>query len=268
MKSKITGGSTSLLFSQKILNKYDVSYYKCDETGFIQTEEPFWLEEAYSSAITKLDVGLVHRNITLAERVSKIITPHFNANGIFLDYAGGYGLFTRLMRDRGFNYHHTDMYCSNLFAEYFDIADLPPATSFNLVSAFEVFEHLANPIQAIQSMLKFSDNLLFTTALQPINTNDIKDWSYLSPETGQHVSFYTVKSLAYIAQSLGYSFYTDGEFLHLFTKQTFEPDILYPKRDSFLIRKAKKFIKKAEENKYGKLESLLMADWKYVKEKF
>src|SRR5258707_10130160 len=103
MKSKITGGDTSLLFTKKILNKYDVSYYRCNDTGFIQTEEPFWLEEAYSSVITKLDIGLPYRNIDLSERVSRLLATKFNNKAIFLDYAGGYGLFTRLMRDKGFN---------------------------------------------------------------------------------------------------------------------------------------------------------------------
>ncbi|HEY2581400.1 MAG TPA: hypothetical protein VGI43_06320, partial [Mucilaginibacter sp.] len=111
MKSKITGGDTSLLFAKKILNKYDVNYYRCNETGFIQTEAPFWLAEAYSSVITKLDIGLPFRNIYLADRLSKILTTKFDYEGIFLDYAGGYGLFTRLMRDKGFNFYNTDKYC-------------------------------------------------------------------------------------------------------------------------------------------------------------
>ncbi len=58
MISKITAGQTKLLFTAKVLGKYDVQYYQCVITGFIQTEEPYWLEEAYSSAITKLDIGL------------------------------------------------------------------------------------------------------------------------------------------------------------------------------------------------------------------
>ena len=140
MKSKITGGDTTLLFSKKVLNNYEVKYYRCNETGFIQTEAPYWLQEAYSSAITKLDIGLPSRNIILSDRVSKLLTVKFNDKGIFLDYAGGYGLFTRLMRDKGFNFYNTDKYCQNLFAEYFDLTDLPPDTNFELTTAFEVFE--------------------------------------------------------------------------------------------------------------------------------
>ncbi|HEY8782436.1 MAG TPA: class I SAM-dependent methyltransferase [Mucilaginibacter sp.] len=264
MKSKITGGSTSFLFTKRLLNKYDVRYYRCTETGFIQTEEPFWLKDAYSSAITKLDIGLPFRNIYLSERVSKLLRTNFNYKGIFLDYAGGYGLFTRLMRDKGFNYFNTDKYCQNLFAEHFDFSDLSSNSTFELVSAFEVFEHLTDPVKEIKSMLEFSDSLLFSTELQPNNLADINEWWYLSLETGQHISFYNIESLAYIAKQLGYHFYTDEKFLHLFSKEIFDKDVLKPVRDNFLLRKLKKIVKKADEKKYGKTESLLMTDMQYI----
>ncbi|CAN5156403.1 hypothetical protein BH09BAC6_BH09BAC6_21170 [soil metagenome] len=267
MKSKVTGGDTSLLFIKKVLNKYDVRYYRCNETGFIQTEDPFWLEEAYSSAITKLDIGLPYRNIHLSELVSKLLVTWFNYKGIFLDYAGGYGLFTRLMRDKGFNYYNTDKYCRNLFAEHFDLVDLPAGTTFELVSAFEVFEHLSNPIEEIKNMLQYSDNLLFTTELQPAEHSDLDNWWYLSQETGQHIAFYNQESLSFIAKQLGYNFYTDGKFLHLFSKQAFKKDVLMPEKDSFFIRKTKKILKRVDDKKYKKLDSLLMIDWQYLKDK-
>ncbi|MDB5109105.1 MAG: glycosyl transferase group 1, partial [Mucilaginibacter sp.] len=122
MQSKLTGGDTTLLFTTQILNKYTIKYYRCTQTGFIQTEQPYWLEEAYSSAITKLDIGLPYRNINLSDTISKLLVRDFNYKSNFLDYAGGYGLFTRLMRDKGFNFYNTDKFCKNLFAEYFDLA--------------------------------------------------------------------------------------------------------------------------------------------------
>jgi hypothetical protein len=266
MKSQITGGDTTFLFTKNILNKYEVKYFRCNATGFIQTEEPYWLPEAYSSAITKLDVGLPSRNIILSDRISKLLTTKFDYTRTFLDYAGGYGLFTRLMRDKGFNFYHTDKYCQNLFAEYFDLVDLPAKTNFELVTAFEVLEHLSDPMEDINIMAGYSNNIIFTTELQPKGLKDIRTWSYIAPETGQHISFYNVESLGYIAKHLGYNFYTDGEFLHLFSKQVFDNDVLKPVRENFLLRKAKKFVKKAEEKKYGKMESLLMKDWQYIKD--
>jgi hypothetical protein len=266
MQSKITGGATSLMFTAKVLNKYDVKFYRCADTGFIQTEEPYWLADAYSSAITKLDVGMVFRNLQLAERTNKLLLASFNKNGQFLDYAGGYGLFTRLMRDKGFNFYHTDPYCQNLFAEYFDLNTLPPNQRFELVTAFEVFEHLANPLEDIKRMLGFSYNLLFSTELQPESIKTVADWPYFATETGQHVAFYNQASLKAIAHQLGYNFYTDGKFLHLFTQTKFSTNPLAPTRDEFLLRKAKKYVKNAEK-KLGQPESLMMADWQFIKDK-
>lgn len=272
MKSKITGGETELLFTAKVLNKFDVNYYKCKDTGFIQTEEPYWLEEAYSEAITKLDVGLIFRNEELRNRILKILPNFFDVNSIFLDYAGGYGVFTRMMRDKGYNFYHTDQYCKNIFAEYFDLKDLPIDTKFELVTAFEVFEHLINPIDEINNMLSYGENILFTTEIQPENIKTIDDWWYFVPQTGQHISLYTIKSLQFLAHRFGYNFYSDNQFIHLFTKKSLN-------KDPFLIEDNKKFpffikIMKRKVDRYLRdknsiipRESLLQKDWQFIKDK-
>lgn len=266
MRSKITGGVTEKLFSAKILNKYEVDYFRCEETGFIQTEEPYWLEEAYSSAITKLDVGLVSRNENLRERTIPILNNYKSANEKFLDYAGGYGLFTRMMRDRGFNYFHVDPYCQNIFAEFFDLADLDKNTKFELVTAFEVFEHLPNPLKGIKEMLAYSDSLLFSTELQPEGLKGIDEWWYFIPETGQHVSLFTKKALDFIAKQLGYNFYSDGINLHLFTKKTFLSNPFKQKKMPYLIgtmkRKVDRYLRKINPDR----ETLLQKDWQFIKD--
>ncbi|WP_461788899.1 class I SAM-dependent methyltransferase [Pedobacter sp.] len=268
MKSKITGGATEKIFSATILNKHQVDYYKCLETGFIQTEEPYWLEEAYSSAITKLDVGLVYRNEDLRGHVVPMLSKYFNAEGLFLDYAGGYGLFTRMMRDKGFNFYHTDAYCKNIFAEYFDLDDLPKGQKFELLTAFEVFEHLPNPLEEIEKMSSLADNILFSTVLVPQSPlNSVNDWWYFIPETGQHVAMFTVQALEYLANKLGYRFYTNGDNLHLFTKSALASNPFQKNKEPFLVRKARKILKKFNAKNVPEKETLLMKDWEYIKTK-
>lgn len=268
MISKITGGKTKVLFTAKILGKYDVCYYKCVETGFIQTEEPYWLEEAYSSAITKLDIGLPFRNELIRDKLVKILPKHFKTDAKYLDYAGGYGLLTRFMRDKGFNFYHTDKYCKNLFSEYFDLSDLPQNTKFEVVTAFEVFEHLANPLAEIEVLNQYSDNILFSTELQPNNSiNSVDDWWYFIPETGQHLALYSLKSLQFIADKLGYNFYTDEKELHLFTKTKLSGNPFLNEKYPFFIRKMIKYINIYNSKTQINLESLLLDDWKYIKNK-
>lgn len=67
MKCKICSAESSFFAEGKVLNKYTIKYYKCKICDFLQTEEPYWLEESYKDAINRSDVGYVYRNIKLAE---------------------------------------------------------------------------------------------------------------------------------------------------------------------------------------------------------
>jgi hypothetical protein len=267
MISKITGGATKKIFEATALLKHKVSFYECVQTGFVQTEEPYWLEEAYSSAITKLDIGLIYRNLQISDKFSRVIPLHFNAKKKFLDFAGGYGMFTRLMRDKGFDFYHSDIYCENIFAKNFDASSLAADTRFELLTAMEVFEHLVNPVNEIAPLFNHSDNILFTTELIPASfKNNIKEWWYCSFETGQHVSLYTEESLRFLAKKFGYNFYTDGHMLHLFSKKSFSKNPFHVLRDSFIWRKLKKIMRSNEQKRFNFPPSLLQADWKNIKD--
>jgi hypothetical protein len=221
---KICHHLTSPLFKTKVLSKYDVQYYKCPFCDFIQTEKPFWLEEAYSRAITELDIGLVNRNINFSDTIANIISHHFRQNRTFLDYAGGYGLFVRIMRDKGYKFFRQDKYCENIFAKFHDITDLDNFDKFEVVTALEFFEHLEDPLSEIKKMLSLTDNIIFSTELQPEqNIKNEKDWWYFVPETGQHIAFYSSKTLVYIAKIFRLKFFSNG-YLHLFTHINFESD--------------------------------------------
>src|SRR5438046_2696656 len=100
MNCNICSQQCRFLFDTVVLHKYSVKYYKCQNCGFIQTEDPYWLIDAYSSPIGLIDVGLLQRNFLLSEKVSGILDSIVPFNGTYLDYGGGYGTFVRLMRDR------------------------------------------------------------------------------------------------------------------------------------------------------------------------
>lgn len=218
MKCKICDNNTNPIFKTLVLNKYDVEYFKCPQCSFIQTENPYWLDESYSSAITQLDIGLIDRNYELSKKTSLIIDVFFNNHSNFIDFAGGYGMFVRLMRDKGYNFYRQDKYCENIFAQHFDIVDTT-IQRFELATAFEVFEHLANPMQEIDEILSYADSILFSTVLQPAENINPNNWWYVSPEIGQHIALYHYDSLKKIAQIKGLNLYTDGKYLHLLTKK-------------------------------------------------
>jgi hypothetical protein len=170
MLCKICNNESLDIFKKTILNKYEVQYYKCTNCNFIQTEEPYWLDEAYKKTINISDTGLLARNIHLSKITSLIIYLFFNKKGKFLDFAGGYGVFTRLMRDIGFDFLWHDPYTSNLLAKGFEW-NANDQTKIELLTSFESFEHFIDPIKELEKMSKISDNILFssiTNSLSPI----------------------------------------------------------------------------------------------------
>ncbi len=120
MICKICNQKAKQIFTAHVLNKYDISYFYCEHCGFLQTEEPYWLDEAYKDSINISDTGYIQRNILLSEKLTVLLSLFFDKNGKFLDYAGGYGVFVRMMRDVGFDFYWDDKYTTNLFARGFE----------------------------------------------------------------------------------------------------------------------------------------------------
>jgi hypothetical protein len=221
-KCKICTYPSQYIFTAQVLKKHSVKYYKCTNCGFTQTESEYWLVDAYSDAITNQDIGLLYRNVLFSGIVQAIIKNNFNINASFLDYGGGYGVFVRLMRDRGFDFFRFDTYCENVFAKGFD----GNKNVYELVTGFEVFEHLQDPLTELEKMLSHSESILFSTELQPTGTTDLSKWWYVMPETGQHIALHTKKSLEIMAKKYNLNFYTNNSSLHLFTKKKINRKVL------------------------------------------
>ena len=258
MFCKICENKSVEIFTEKILNKYQVKYFQCTDCKFIQTEEPYWLSEAYQNAIAKLDIGLIWRNLNFSKTVEKIIKKSFNVHGRFLDYGGGYGMFVRMMRDKGFDFYRQDLYCENLFAQFFDIDDLEATGIFELVTAFEVFEHVLNPVEELTKILKYSDNILFSTELQPNESSNPSNWWYFVPMTGQHISLYSKRSLERLASKFNLNFYSDNFGMHLLAKYKL-------KKHPFQRPNRRLWDIIIRDRKETHLKSLLMKDFEYVK---
>lgn len=270
MRCRICDDHIVMIFNAMVLHKYNISYFRCLNCGFIQTEEPFWLNEAHSKAMSPLDVGVLNRNILLSEAVEKIIDGSFDGAGKFVDYGGGYGIFTRLMRDKGFNFYHFDPYCENLFAQLFSLEDAEIENrKFELLTAFELIEHLPNPEMELRKMLKFSDSVLITTELQPAKSvENPDDWWYFVPETGQHVSFFTTRSLEELSKRLHLNLYSDGMTLHLFSRKKEDIRLEFQARKSSMTDRLKDVF---QVNKTGKRKdkrsSLIQTDFETVRRK-
>jgi hypothetical protein len=218
LNCKICNSASSKIFRRSILNRYDVDYFQCSSCGFIQTEEPYWLKEAYLAPMTIEDTGIIKRNVLSAKRTSTVLYFLFNKEGRFLDYGGGYGIFVRLMRDYGFDFYWTDPYTENLFARGFSFnsgSDVP----IELLTTFECFEHFADPLNEIEKMLSISRSILFSTDIFTSGIPCPEQWQYYYFSHGQHISLYSITSLKVIAERFNLHLYTNGKSFHLLTQK-------------------------------------------------
>ncbi len=216
MNCKICSSESKEIFSAKILNKHVIKYYHCPVCDFLQTEEPFWLNEAYEAAIGITDTGILKRNHLFAKRSSTIIASFYDSHKKFLDFAGGYGIFVRMMRDLGFDFYWIDPFADNLFAKGFEHNK---KDDILLVTAFECFEHFADPKVEIKKMLDISENIIFSTRLFQGIPPKPSDWWYYSLESGQHISFYSKKTLKHLAHNFNLHLNSDSKAFHMLSKE-------------------------------------------------
>lgn len=224
MKCKICGSESREVFAARILRKYDIRYYFCPGCEFLQTERPYWLAEAYDEAINRYDTGILSRNSQLSVDVAVLLYFLFQPQRRFVDYAGGYGIFTRLMRDRGFDFYWHDPFCQNMVARGFEYT--PGMEGIEAVTCFEAFEHFEDPLAEIEKILSISPNIIFSTALTPDPLPAPAEWWYFGLEHGQHIAFYRPRTLRYIAERFNLDFYSNQRGLHLLVRKGLKPQQL------------------------------------------
>ena len=220
MKCKICDSPSAAFASGLVRQRHKVRFFACPLCQFIQTEEPVWLNEAYVQPINASDVGYVSRNLFLARISKALILFFFNGEGRFVDYGGGYGLFVRLMRDLGFDFYRQDKFCPNLFAQRLEAS--PPGKGpapYELLTAFEVFEHLPDPMAELDTMLTYADSIFCSTELAPSPRPALDQWTYYGLDHGQHIAFYRLETLAFVTRKLGLRLFSNGRSLHLLTRR-------------------------------------------------
>lgn len=205
------------LFSAEILKK-KIAYFECYNCGYVQTEEPFWLKDAYSSAINNSDTGIMSRNLYNVSLVLATLTLMKSRSYPVVDYAGGHGFLVRLLRDIGVDAFWSDPYCENLVARGFEFENKNKA---ELVTAFESFEHFLNPFDEMTKLLDIAPNILLTTNIIPDPAPKPSDWWYYGLDHGQHIGFYRLRTLKYLANKFNLNLISDGLCRHFFSKKKY-----------------------------------------------
>lgn len=205
---RLCGESVRVAFRGTVLRKHAVQYFVCLGCESLQTEYPFWLDEAYSlSNLSASDTGAAQRNLqNLA--ICYFVVKLFGASSV-LDVGGGDGLLCRLLRDYEVDCYVTDSHTGPVYAQGFTN---PTLDKVDMVTAFEVVEHLAHPARELDSIFNRGAGVILLSTW-PYRSQG-EDWWYLASEAGQHVFFYSEKSMKILAERYGYHLVTTkGYFL-------------------------------------------------------
>jgi Methyltransferase domain len=203
---RLCHGPTALAHKVLVLAKYDVSYYRCQKCGSLQTEYPYWLAESYADAQASIDPGSARRvldSYILVEMVARIF-----ACRKLLDFGGNTGFLCRLLRDRGYDAFTFDRYVTSIYAPHFLGR---PSEPHDLVSAFEVMEHFTNPAIDLDQLFRARPRIVLATT--ELFSGQSAAWWYLAPREGQHVFFYSANAARFIADQYGYHLYIGRGFL-------------------------------------------------------
>jgi Flp pilus assembly protein TadD/SAM-dependent methyltransferase len=127
-----------------------------------------------------------------------------------LDFGGGSGLLASRLRQEGFTAETYDP---------FSTFDQTPVGQFDLISCFEVMEHVPSPQQTVASMVALLKQpggaILFSTLVLP---DDFEarglSWWYAAPRNG-HVSLYSPASLARLFAAHGLRVGSFSQGMHI-----------------------------------------------------
>ena len=211
----VCSGSTKFLFSYEVRGEHQASLRECLNCRFTYIANPHWLDESFSSELNDLDIGSVDRCLVLADFVEVLIRSMKSSKSRFLDWGGGYGLLSRIMRDRGLDFVSHDIYTRPLFVE--SSSNLNSET-FELITMSEVALHLVDPVPVLTKIMESTDILVFTAVIAPEVVPN--DWWYLMPDTGQHVAIYHEETLQALAEKLGVQVTSDGRFFHVLHRKS------------------------------------------------
>ena len=132
---------------------------------------------------------------------------------IGVDWGGGNGRTSGYLREKGWNYDSIDPYGETSVTKQ-------NLGCYNFCSAFEVFEHLPNPIQTLNEICEKCSKekllILIGTGSHDLVVNDQTrlSWWYAAPRNG-HVSLFSKTTFKVIGNLLGMSYISFSSGTHI-----------------------------------------------------
>jgi SAM-dependent methyltransferase len=197
------------------LSGYPVYYRRCQQCGFaFTTAFDSWDSQGFHNLIYNDDYIIVDPDFAdlRPSGNAKLVASSFPGakhSVEILDFGGGAGVFAARLRDQGFSAATYDPFSS---------FNQMPSEKFDLITCFEVLEHVPFPqstVATMVSLLKSPGAILFSTLVQPTDFEAVGlNWWYAGPRNG-HISLYSSQALARLFQPHGMKVGSFNANLHI-----------------------------------------------------
>lgn len=195
-------------------------YHRCEDCGFIFTSDfdqytaSDWAEQIYNEDYIVVDPD--YRKVRPLLTCTMIESQFSRDTTIGLDYGAGSGLMAATLRERGWTYDAYD--------PFGDVNMAPERLkTYNVCSAFEVFEHMVDPRAELARILAMCspDKLMLvigTNASDAMVSDRTRlSWWYAAPRNG-HVSLFSKEALKRMAAQAGLDYASFGSSTHFLTR--------------------------------------------------
>jgi hypothetical protein len=198
-----------------------VYYALCSHCGYLfapqfqtWTDEDFG-REIYNDGYTQIDPDHEGaRPLGNAQLLHDLLGAH-KASIRHLDYGGGTGQLTEALTRKGWT--------SKSYDRFYDReTPLDPTEKFDLITAFEVFEH-APDVQAMMAEISAHAHdetfVIFTTFAHDkvIHRNGRINWWYVAPRNG-HVGVFSMRALAVLGDQYGWKLGSFNDYQHCYCR--------------------------------------------------
>ncbi|HEY9403685.1 MAG TPA: class I SAM-dependent methyltransferase [Pyrinomonadaceae bacterium] len=236
-RCKLCAGQAVYKFSLPLVAGLQGNYFECTKCRMLQSHHLDTLTvqglidlSNYSPDID-LDTGAAWRQFCIASRLHQLATarvlPDKDTDFKALDFGCGTSFLVSFMAHRfGWNAVGFDPYWTPAYAQprvYKDWESVVRNGPYNLIIAAEVIEHFIQPneeLLRIGEILAKDFGFIYVTTGRYVPGRTTRNWEYLAPESGHHVTFYARQTMLEIARIMGaksvYQVGAEYEWLFLF----------------------------------------------------